>query len=319
MKLEEIIGQNRAVEKIVTILHNANVKEIEEKKPFSIPHFLFVGPQGTGKTTLAQCLARAYFKEEFGSKTFIELNASDERGIKVVRETIKKKARVNSEKIIFLSEADNMTSDAQQALRRIMEKHSRWTKFILDGNYKNGIIPPIQSRCATIKFSFIPPGEMRKIIVNVLTRENIQFDDDISQDFITKLAESYGDARAVLNKLEFLIDYESRTLFIDEDELSQKHEVIDILNLCKQNDFNKAKTLINNLYVDNGYDFENIITGLFESIPQVFPSPEIQVRLFSELKDVYKCCTDVKNPEIPLTGFAAFCTGVSYMRKNLLT
>ena len=137
-KLDEIVNQRAIVDRL---------KGFVETK--SMPHCLFAGSPGTGKTTAALCLAHDLFGELF-AHSFSELNASDERGINVVRERVKTFARTKALgdmpfKILVLDEADNMTSDAQQALRRTMERYTRTCRFILACNYSSRIIEPIQS------------------------------------------------------------------------------------------------------------------------------------------------------------------------------
>ena len=143
-RLDEISGQQHVVSKLK--------KYVEHK---SIPNMLFAGPPGVGKTCCAIALAKEMFGDGY-SQDFLELNASDERGIGVVRGAIKDFARTialtSSFKIIFLDEADALTAEAQQALRRTMEKYTNTVRFILNANYSSKLIPPIQSRCALFKF-----------------------------------------------------------------------------------------------------------------------------------------------------------------------
>jgi len=132
---DELVGQDEIIKSIREALKN----------PIGIPHFLFVGPAGVGKTTTAYLIAREL------KVPIIEFNASDERGIDTIRTKIKQLASIRGKRIILLDEADNMTADAQQALRRIMER-TMGTIFILVGNTEYKIIDPIKSRCAIYRF-----------------------------------------------------------------------------------------------------------------------------------------------------------------------
>ena len=165
-----------------------NQKEIVERlKSFvdakNVPHCIFAGPPGTGKTTAALCLARDLYMEGWRER-LMELNASDERGINVVRETVKTFARTRSIgeipfKIMILDEADNMTRDAQQALRRTMERFTETCRFILIANYSGKIIEPIQSRCAPFRFTYLRRDDQDVYLRRIIEKENVQIEDKI--------------------------------------------------------------------------------------------------------------------------------------------
>ena len=156
--LDDVAGQQAIIERLKAYAKTKNV-----------PHLIFAGPAGTGKTTSALALAREVFGEETWKQNFHELNASDERGIGIVRGKIKDFARTapignTAFKIIFLDEADSLTPEAQAALRRTIEKYSHICRFILSVNYSSKIIEPIQSRCTVFRFGPIKPEAIKKYI-----------------------------------------------------------------------------------------------------------------------------------------------------------
>src|SRR5580658_9317141 len=142
----------------------------------SLPHLLFAGAPGTGKTTAALALAHDLLGEEW-RQNFLELNASDERGIDTVRTTIKGYARSApiggvGFKLLFLDEADNLTNEAQASLRRMMERYSSACRFILSCNYVSRIIDPIQSRCAVFRFRGLAPEQVRIVLERIALAEH---------------------------------------------------------------------------------------------------------------------------------------------------
>lgn len=173
----------------------------------NIPHMLFFGPSGCGKTSAILALAREIFGFKYWDDRVIELNASDERGIKVVREKIKRYAmnsinldpKVPPFKLIILDEADNMTSDSQFALRKIMEDYSKYTRFCIICNYHNKIIDPIISRCSVYRFKPVPKENICKRLKDICRLEG----SDISDDIIMKVNDiSRGDMRKAINFLQ---------------------------------------------------------------------------------------------------------------------
>ncbi len=176
-------------------------------KTKNIPHLLFFGPSGCGKTSTILALAREIFGTKYWSDRVIELNASDERGIKVVREKIKRYAmnsvsiddNIPPWKIIILDEADNMTSDSQFALRKIMEDYSKVTRFCIICNYHNKIIDPIVSRCSLYRFKPIPKENIYIKLKDICDKENSIIDNP-SIEMIEKI--SRGDLRKAINFLQ---------------------------------------------------------------------------------------------------------------------
>ena len=193
-KLSDLINQKETVSSLKSLLKNQS----------EMPHLLFSGNAGVGKTTTALCLSREILGDRFNDYV-LELNASDERGINMVRERVKKFSRfagLDTEipfKIIILDEADEMTSDAQTALRRIIEDTAKYCRFILIANNISKIIAPIQSRCAVFKFTKIDEKEISTYLKSLATKEKVKVD----EKSLKSIADfSGGDLRQSINLLQ---------------------------------------------------------------------------------------------------------------------
>ncbi len=190
--LKQMVNQKEIVERLTSFVNSRNV-----------PHSIFAGPPGTGKTTAALCLTHDLYGEGY-RESFMELNASDERGINVVRQTVKTFARVRTLreipfKILILDEADNMTRDAQQALRRTMERYTGTCRFILIANYSGKIIEPIQSRCAPFRFSYLPREAQDKYLVYIAEEEKVNL---LTEGLDAIYDVCGGDLRRAINSLQ---------------------------------------------------------------------------------------------------------------------
>ena len=193
--LDDIVNQRETVEGVQALL----------KTPETLPHLLFSGPPGTGKSTMALCIARHLMGDNF-RRLVLELNASDERGIGVVRERIKGFSQVIQSApsgvqygLVILDECDEMTRDAQTALRRIMETSSRTCRFILICNYQSGIIEPIQSRCSIFRFRQLEKKDAVVYLKTICKAEHVSADQGVLERIFDV---SEGDLRRAINSLQ---------------------------------------------------------------------------------------------------------------------
>ena len=191
-KFDEVVGQEEILKRVKSLVNSNN-----------IPHLLFAGPAGTGKSTLALIVVKELFGDAWRDN-YLELNASDERGIDVVRQKVKDFARTKALgdapfKVIFLDEADALTREAQQALRRTMENYTSTCRFILSCNYSSKILDPIQSRTVIFRFQLLEKKDIKRRVDIISDREGL----NISADAFNALYEaSEGDCRRVINLLQ---------------------------------------------------------------------------------------------------------------------
>jgi replication factor C small subunit len=256
--LDEIVGQEKIVERL---------SAFEEQG--TIPHLMFAGPAGTGKTTSAVALAKDLYGDEW-KQNFMETNASDERGIDVVRDKIKNFARtkpVDAEyKIIFLDEADALTTDAQQALRRTMEQFSDNARFILSCNYSSKIIDPIQSRCAVFRFNRLENEKVEEYITRIAEGEDFK----ISREAIDAvLRVSGGDLRRVTNVLQTATMQKDK---IEEEDIYgaaaslKPDEINEILDKALQGDFLDARDQLSDIMINRGLDGQDVINAIHREV-----------------------------------------------------
>jgi replication factor C subunit 3/5 len=264
--LDEIISHD----KIISVLKNF----IRTK---SLPHLLFHGPSGTGKTSTIMACARELYGKKY-NLMILELNASDDRGIEVVRSRIKKFVMTrgiffNFEnpgkkmfKLVILDEIDAMTDDAQAILRQIMEKYTDNARFCLIGNYLNKINPALRSRCTSFRFSPLQSREILKNIGHIIKKETIQISDSALKLILKR---SNGDMRKILNILQTTnmsynkINKNIINKCIGFPTLDQINIIHDIL---LTHDYNKAFQKINSIIRTFGLSLNDIITITHEII-----------------------------------------------------
>ena len=259
VNFEEIKGQEEIVSKVKAFVEQKN-----------LPHLMFAGPAGIGKSTLALVTAKQMFGSEW-RQNFLELNASDERGIDVVRVKVKDFARTKAIgdvpfKIIFLDECDALTRDAQQALRRTMENYAATCRFILACNYSSKIIDPIQSRCAMFRFRPLAKEHMLELVDFIVAKESLKVDDDAK---LALIEVSGGDCRKLENVLQScasVTDNITQEVVYSMASTAQPKEVKDLLSIAITGDFLTARKQLLDIMLRYGLSGLDVIKQIQKEI-----------------------------------------------------
>ncbi len=297
--LDEMVDQEEIV---------ARLKKFVEEK--NMPHLLFAGPPGTGKTTAAHCLAHDLFGENY-RQYMLELNASDERGIDVIRSKVKEFARTRVAahipfKIVLLDEADNMTADAQQALRRLMEMYTATTRFILIANYPSKIIEPIQSRCAVFRFTPLKKEDVVSRLKWIADQENVEYDLD-ALEAIYDLSE--GDMRKAINILQAAAALGKVTVEAVYKVVGLAHprEIKQMINLALAGNFTEAREKLRELMINYGLSGVDVIKQVHREIfSQDIKIPEEYRILIADLAgEIQFRLVEGADDEIQLNAFLA--------------
>ena len=298
INFQDIVGQEDIIKRVKSLTDSLN-----------IPHLLFAGPAGTGKSTLALIVVRELFQENW-KENYLELNASDERGINVVREKVKNFARTKSLgnvpfKIIFLDEADALTPEAQQALRRTMENYSTTCRFILSCNYSSKIIDPIQSRCALFRFKLLENKNIEKVIQRIVLRENLTITSEAAEMIYEG---SEGDCRRCINLLQSTssvspaITAELVSTILSD---AKPKDIKIVLDYAISGDFQKAREKLFDIMLRESISGQDVVKAIQKEIWNLPIEPEIKVKLTEKTGEAEFRIVEGSDPFIQLQALLA--------------
>ena len=244
----------------------------------NIPHLLFSGQPGTGKTTVSEILIRSLDPKNIAT---LRLNASSDRGIDIVREKIYPfimSKNSNKLKIVFLDEFDNTTRDFQTSLRNYMEQYSLTSRFILTCNYKNRIIDPLISRCTVFDFKEMPKKAVLKYVMDILGNENISYK---LPDIKSVITEYYPDIRTIVNVIQSSCDNGE---FIYDDTVARSNIYKQIVAFIKFGGYKELGIYVNK----NRVEFLDFYKAMFDKAEDYFGEDRaipVRVILFNAMKD----------------------------------
>ncbi|MAG91547.1 replication factor C small subunit [Candidatus Woesearchaeota archaeon] len=255
----EIKGQKEIVKRVKAFVEQKN-----------LPHLLFAGPAGVGKTSLSLVVAKKLFKDLW-RQNFLELNASDERGIDIIRNKVKDFARTRAIgnvpfKIIYLDECDALTREAQQALRRTMENYTQTCRFILSANYSSKIIEPIQSRCVVFRFKQLDKKDIFTLIDNIAKEEKLKIDEK-AKEALFEISE--GDCRKLENIMQSsaaITDNITEDLTHSMASIAKPKEIKEVLELAIRNEFIESRKKLLDLMLTYGLAGIDVIKQIQKEI-----------------------------------------------------
>lgn len=303
---DEIKGQKEIVEKIKAFVESKNM-----------PHLLFAGPAGIGKTTLSLVIARQLFGENWRENT-LELNSSDERGIDIIRVKVKDFARTKAIgevpfKICILDESDALTKEAQQALRRTMENYTNTCRFIMLANYSSKIIDPIQSRCAVFRFKPLTKEEIFEVIRKICKAEKGGVQQFLMPEVLEALYEvSDGDCRRLTNIMQscFILKKEGEYLTLEDvysmAAVAKPKEVKEVLSLAVKGNFLESRKRLLSLMLDYGLSGLDIIRQIHKEIWNLEIDDRRKVELVDKCGEIEFRMTEGSDEYLQLESFLAF-------------
>jgi replication factor C small subunit len=266
---------------------------------------LFLGQSGVGKTTLAICFARRLYGDQWRNHLH-EFNASDDRKIEAIRTKIKPLSQSTVDQIIFFDEADGLTLESQQALRRIIEK-SQHTTFILSANVESKLIEPIRSRCVPFRFKRLSDVQVIEKLTNICKAEevNFTFSDDERDCFMQIIQESHGDMRKGINILEKIITANKELNVKSVLEMKSVPMVSEALILAIEGKFADAKNKIEDAYIMGGSNVDGIVDDFYIAVGELKDENNM-IRLYYELGELEHKLRTTNRPLIQLIAFIAF-------------
>src|SRR3989338_3480158 len=296
---DDLQGQKEIVEKVRAFVSSGNM-----------PHILFSGPAGVGKTTLALVIAKQLFGENWRQNT-LELNASDERGIDVVRVKVKDFARTKAMgnvpfKLIYLDESDALTKEAQQALRRTMENYTQTCRFILSCNYSSKIIDPIQSRCAVFRFKPLSEEEIYQVIEKVAKEEGLTLSIETKKALFGVCD---GDCRRLENVMQscaVLGNMITPEWVYSMASVAKPKEVHEVLRVAAQGNFIDARKKLLDLMLNYGLSGLDIIKQIQKEIWNLTIPDRTKVELIDKCGEVEFRMVEGSDEYIQLESFLAF-------------
>ncbi len=295
---DQIVGQKEIVHKVSAFVRQKNM-----------PHLLFTGPAGVGKTTMSLVIAKELFGENW-RENVLELNASDERGIDIVRNKVKDFARTKAIgtaefKIIYLDECDALTREAQQALRRTMENYTQTCRFILSANYSSKIIDPIQSRCAVFRFKPLASEELKVIIDKIGKQENITLT-EATKDALFAVCD--GDCRRAENILQScaaVSETITEDLIFSMASVAKPKEIKKMLELALLGKFVEARKELLDIMLQYGLSGMDVIKQIQKEILNIQGDTRKKMTLIEKCGEAEFRMTEGSDEYVQLEAFLA--------------